>query len=156
MNGEAMKNQIEIKIRVPNQTRYLRLIGNLGENMAREISGLSDDRDAFAYNINVVLTEAMSNAIKHANAANPDKDVTIRITVSDTELAVRVYDNGLGFDPNSVPIPGLNTDCLSETGRGLFIIRSLMDSVVYRKADGGNVLEMRKSLKIKGGSTAGR
>ncbi len=144
-----MKNEIEIQIKVPNQTRYLRLIGNLGENMAREINGLADDGGAFAYNLNVVLTEAMSNAIKHANAAHPDKAVTIRITVSETELAVRVYDNGLGFDLNSVPVPGINADYLSETGRGLFIIRSLMDSVVYRKADRGNVLEMKKTLRLK-------
>lgn len=142
-----MKNEIEIQIKVPNQTRYLRLIGNLGENMAREICRLPDERDVFAYNLNVVLTEAMSNAIKHANAADPDKDVTIHISISDTELAILVYDSGQGFDLNSVPVPVFETDRLNETGRGIFIIRSLMDSVVYRKADGGNVLEMKKALR---------
>lgn len=146
MCGETMKNEIEIQIRVPNQTRYLRLIGNLGENMAREICRLPGDRDAFAYNLNVVLTEAMSNAIKHANAADPDKDVTIHISISETELSILVYDSGQGFDLNSIPVPIFDADSLNETGRGIFIIRSLMDSVVYRKADGGNVLEMKKAL----------
>lgn len=115
--------------------------------MAREICRLPDERDVFAYNLNVVLTEAMSNAIKHANAADPDKDVTIHISISDTELAILVYDSGQGFDLNSVPVPVFETDRLNETGRGIFIIRSLMDSVVYRKADGGNVLEMKKALR---------
>lgn len=142
-----MKNEIEIQIRVPNQTRYLSLIGSIGENMARELCRLPGDRESFAHNLNVVLTEAMVNAIKHANAADPDKEVQICISISDKELEIRVYDNGQGFDLNSIPNPSFDTDCLEEKGRGIFIIRALMDSVVYRKANGGNVLEMKKVLR---------
>jgi len=142
-----MKNEIEVLIRVPNQTRYLSLIGKIGENMAREICRLPGDREAFAHNLNVVLTEAMVNAIKHANAADPDKEVQICISITENELEIRVYDTGQGFDLNSIPSPSFDTDCLEEKGRGIFIIRALMDSVEYRKADGGNVLEMKKSLR---------
>jgi serine/threonine-protein kinase RsbW len=142
-----MKNEIEIKIRVPNQTRYLSLIGKIGENMVREVCCLQNNKVSFAHNLNVVLTEAMTNAIKHANAADPDKEVQIRISVTEKELDVRVYDSGQGFDLNSIPCPAFDSDCLNETGRGIFIIRSLMDSVVYRKLKCGNVLEMKKVLK---------
>ena len=147
MSGGVMKNEIEIRIRVPNQTRYLSLVGRIGENMAREICRLSDNVDSFANNINVVLTEAMVNAIKHANAADPNKEVHILIKISNEELAIKVYDSGKGFDLNSIPNPAFTPGCLEEKGRGIFIIRSLMDSVVYRKARGGNVLEMKKALK---------
>ena len=141
-----MKNEIEIQIKVPNQTRYLSLIGRIGENMAREICRLPDDKESFAHNLNVVLTEAMANAIKHANAADPDKYVSICINISDKELSVKVYDSGQGFDLNSIADPVFDSGCLDEAGRGIFIIRSLMDTVVYRKAKGGNVLEMKKAL----------
>lgn len=142
-----MKNGIEIKIRVPNQTRYLSLIGKIAENMAREACRQPDDRESLAFNMNVVLTEALTNAIKHANAADPDKEVQISIKISKDELDIRVYDSGQGFDLNSIPWPTFDSDCLDETGRGIFIIRSLMDSVVYEKAHGGNVLKMKKGLK---------
>lgn len=142
-----MKNEIEILIRVPNQTRYLSLIGSIGENMARELCRLPDDRESFAVNLNLVLTEAMVNAIKHANAADPDKEVLIHISISDEEIDIRVYDNGQGFDLNSIPNPTFDTDSLEDKGRGIFIIRTLMDSVVYRKSDSGNVLEMKKILR---------
>jgi serine/threonine-protein kinase RsbW len=92
-----------------------------------------------------VLTEALVNAIKHANTADSNKEVHIRISVSDTELLIRVHDNGQGFDLNLVPST-VCPDPLSEQGRGIYIIRSLMDSVEYRKDNGGNVLEMKKRL----------
>ena len=146
MRGGDMKNEIDIQIRVPNQTRYLSLVGRIGENIARELCRPSDIRDSFANNINVVLTEAMVNAIKHANAADPDKEVLILIRISEKELSIKVYDSGKGFDLDSIPNPAFESSCLEEKGRGIFIIRSLMDSVVYKKAKGGNVLEMRIKL----------
>ena len=142
-----MKNEIELQIRVPNQTRYLSLIVRIGENLAQELDRFAGDRNALAQHLNVVLTEAMANAIKHANAADPDKDVLIRIFVSDTELLIDVYDSGQGFDLNSLPSPAFDTDSLIEKGRGIFIIKSLMDTVVYRKCKEGNVLEMKKLLR---------
>ncbi|MBC8018841.1 MAG: ATP-binding protein [Verrucomicrobia bacterium] len=140
-----MKNLIDIEIAVPNQTRYLSLVGRIGENMAHELGDLPCDRETLGQHLNVVLTEALVNAIKHANATDPDKEIHIRISVSDKELLIRVYDNGQGFDLDLVPSNGC-PDPLNEQGRGIYIIRSLMDSVEYKKTNGGNVLEMKKRL----------
>ena len=142
-----MKNEIDIQIKVPNQTRYLSLIGRIGEDLARQLQGFTGDRENLANQLNVVLTEAMVNAIRHANAGDPDKQVDIRIIISDNELLLQVFDQGQGFDLNSIQDPGFDDDGLLETGgRGIYIIRALMDSVVYRRIPGGNVLEMRKRL----------
>jgi serine/threonine-protein kinase RsbW len=111
-----------------------------------ELNRFKGDREALGHHLNVVLTEAMVNAIKHANAADPEKEIHIRINVSDKELCIKVYDSGQGFDLTAVPDPCFEEDLLGEKGRGIFIIRSLMDSVEYKKANGGNVLEMKKSL----------
>jgi serine/threonine-protein kinase RsbW len=140
-----MKNQIDIEITVPSQTRYLGLIGRIGENMAHELGDVPADCETLGHHLNLVLTEALVNAIKHANAADPEKEVHIRISVSDKDLLIRVYDNGQGFDLNLVPC-SVCPDPLNEQGRGIYIIRSLMDSVEYKKANGGNVLEMKKKL----------
>lgn len=141
-----MKNKIDMEITVPNQTRYLSLIGKIGENLARVLDNFSGDREALAHHLNMVLTEAMVNAIKHANAADPRKEVQIRISISDKELLIRVYDQGRGFDLCNVPAPAFAPNQLEDKGRGIFIIKSLMDSVEYKKAKGGNVLEMKKRL----------
>lgn len=139
-----MDEKLEVDIRVPNQTRYLSLIGKIGEDIARTLKRYRGDRDELAYHINLVLTEAMSNVILHANAENPERQVHISIAIVDHSLVIKVYDEGSGFDVGSVHCPGQKT--LEEHGRGIFIIRSLMDRVTYRQHNGGHVLEMIKAL----------
>ena len=144
-----MKNtQIELQIKVPNQTRYLSLIGRISEELAAQLQNYGGDREALANHINVVLTEALVNAIRHANANNPDEEVEIRITVTDEELVLQVFDHGQGFDLNNISHTVNDTkDELEDHGRGLYIMRSLMDSVEYYPIEGGNVLEMHKQFR---------
>jgi serine/threonine-protein kinase RsbW len=138
------KNHLEVDIKVPNQTRYLSLIGRIGEDIAKELDKYSGNRDTLAHHINLVLTEAMANAIKYAGTSDRDKMVHICITICASEIVIRVYDHGQGFDINTIPPP--NFDELEDRGRGIFIIKSLMDSVAYKKLSTGNVLEMSKKL----------
>jgi serine/threonine-protein kinase RsbW len=140
-----MNNDIDIEITVPNQTRCLNLIGKIGEKMAHELCNYNGNRVELGQHLNAVLTEALVNAIKHANATDPAKEVRIRIQVSNKEIMIRVFDTGKGFDMDSIA----KADCpdpLNEQGRGIYIIRSLMDTVEYRRSNGGNVLEMKKAL----------
>jgi serine/threonine-protein kinase RsbW len=140
-----MEERLEVDIRVPNQTRYLGLIGKIGEDIARTLKRYQGDREELAYHINLVLTEAMANAIRHANEDNPNKELQITIQIEKQQLHIRVYDQGEGFDFDSVPSPDFKY--LDEHGRGVYIIRSLMDSVTYRRDKKGHVLEMFKSLR---------
>ncbi|QWV95019.1 ATP-binding protein [Geomonas oryzisoli] len=137
-------NTIEVDIKVPNKTRYLSLIGKIGEDIARELERYSGDKEILAYHLNLVLTEAMVNAIKHAGPKEPEKLVRIVITLHHDDLTIRVYDDGQGFDINSIPAP--NFEELEDRGRGIFLIRTLMDSVAYRKNCKENMLEMKKKL----------
>jgi len=134
----------KVDIKVPNQTRYLSLIGKIGEDIAKELDRYSGDRETLAYHINLALTEATVNAIKYGKNSNPDKMVRIMIKVSDEEIGIKVYDHGQGFDINSVPSP--NFEAPDDRGRGIFLIKSLMDSVCYQQLPNGNILEMTKKL----------
>lgn len=138
------RNIVELDIRVPNQTRYLSLIGKIGEDIAREIDRFSEDRETLAFQINLVLTEAMANAIKHAVTTPDDDSVHIQISMSEKTLFIRIFDSGQGFDINNVKQPDFEK--LDDKGRGIFIIKTLMDSVQYLKCEEGNVLEMIKKF----------
>jgi serine/threonine-protein kinase RsbW len=139
------KNSIEVDIKVPNQTRYLSLIGKIGEDIAKELNKHQGAKENLAYHLNLVLTEAMVNAIKYAHYGDPDKTVHIFINITEDELYVKVYDYGQGFDINAVPPPDF--DKLEDCGRGIFIMKCLMDSVSYKKLNDANVLELTKKLK---------
>ena len=139
-----MQEKVEVDIRVPNKTRYLRLIGRIGENIARTLEKYGGDREELAYHINLVLTESIANAMLHGNEEDPEKEVHISISIHCGSLNIKVFDQGQGFDIDGLTAPDIEK--LDEHGRGVFIIRSLMDKVSYRRLDDGNVLEMVKFL----------
>ena len=141
-----MKNDIDIDITIPSHTRYLRMIGRIGEKVAREIDCPEAIREALPDQLAIVLTEGLVNAIKHANSAEPEREIHVRINVSSKILVVRIYDNGAGFDLDTVPTPCFTSSGIEDKGRGIFILRSLMDTVKYTRSDNGNVLEMKKNL----------
>jgi serine/threonine-protein kinase RsbW len=142
--GDKSETILSVDIEVPNQTRYLRLIGDIAEQIAKDLDVANGDCDTLAYHLNLVLTEAVTNAIEHGSPGDPNNTVRICISIEDKNLCVRVYDHGQGFNLDAVSVPEFAD--LEEHGRGIFVIRSLMDSVEYHKTEGGNVLEMRKKL----------
>jgi serine/threonine-protein kinase RsbW len=81
-------------------------------------------------NVPVALTEALSNAILRGNADDPAKQVRVRARVDRATLVVEVSDEGRGFDLDACTIDPTTPDRIeSEEGRGLFLMRKLMDSV---------------------------
>ncbi len=136
-------DRIAVDIKVPNQTRYLCLIGHIGENIARTLRNYSGDREKLAYDLNLVLTEAMANAIQHANVDDPTKEVHIEIKLVEQRLIIRVFDYGQGFDVKGYVKP---KHPLEEHGRGIYLIHTIMDEISYQPTEIGHVLEMVKNL----------
>jgi serine/threonine-protein kinase RsbW len=135
---------IQVDVIIPTQTKYLDLIGSIGEHIAKEMDDFSGDREALAYHLNLVLTEATANAIKHATSTTPEDTVRITIHIEENELNIKVYDHGQGFDLETVPLPDFDNP--KEGGMGIFFIRTLMDSVTYTRQGDCNVLEIIKYL----------
>ena len=95
----------------------------------------------------IATTELVNNAIVHGNKQDLSKIVTLSVLLTSTEVEIRVTDQGEIFDPEAIPDPLAEENLLKEVGRGIFIVRALMDSVEYgRGPDGGNVVVVRKSL----------
>ncbi|PLX99891.1 MAG: anti-sigma factor [Desulfuromonas sp.] len=139
-----MTEKLAIDIKVPNQTRYLSLIGKIGEDIARTIKRYNGDREELAYQVNLVLTEATSNAILHAESCLDDREIHINISIINKDLHIKVYDQGKGFDLKNVPSPDFGRP--EESGRGVYIIQSIMDKVDCSRSSSGHVLEMIKHL----------
>jgi serine/threonine-protein kinase RsbW len=136
------RSRINLEIEIPMQTRYLGLIGNIAEQLARDLSEYTGDHDLLAYNLNLVLTEALSNVIKYAGREN--HSLRVRIQLEEGVLSIQVHDRGEGFDFEGVPCP--DPEALCERGRGIFIMRQIMDSVDYHRTQDGNILEMKKKI----------
>jgi anti-sigma regulatory factor (Ser/Thr protein kinase) len=91
----------------------------------------------------LALVEACTNAIQHVSPQGRDHPVVIDAVVADEEVEFRVTDHTAGFDwPKQPVLP----DAESETGRGVFLIHALMDSVKYVRGRDENVLILRKLI----------
>ena len=81
-------------------------------------------------NVPVALTEALSNAILRGNGDNREKHVRIHAHVDSARLVIEVSDEGAGFDLDACTIDPTTPERLElEDGRGLFLMRKLMDNV---------------------------
>jgi serine/threonine-protein kinase RsbW len=96
-------------------------------------------------NVPVALTEALSNAILRGNEEDPTKFVRITARVDDVRLVIDVADEGVGFDIDACTVDPTRPDRLDcEDGRGLFLMRKLMDRVERLEGSpgGGNVVRL--------------
>ena len=95
------------------------------ERIAQEMGFSENERDDIA----ISVTEAVNNAIVHGNGADPHKRVVIELSQAGDELRVSVRDEGRGFDPAKVEDPTRPENLMKPYGRGIHIIRQLMDDV---------------------------
>lgn len=91
-------------------------------------------------NFRVGVTEALSNAILYGNAGDPEKIVRVEVVLDASRVAVSVIDEGQGFDPESIPDPTRPENLHATGGRGLFLIRELMDETHF--SNRGNSVHM--------------
>ncbi len=98
-------------------------------------------------NLFVALDEAFVNAVKHGNKFDSKKLVRITADISSEEARFIVEDEGEGFDVNSIPDPTIEENLLKSSGRGVLIIKKIMDEAIYNEK--GNRLEMVKKLEKK-------
>ncbi len=97
-------------------------------------------KDIFAMRLS--LEEAITNAIRHGNGGDLDKQVSVIANVSDQRLHVVVQDEGEGFDPGDVPDPTDEDHIDQPGGRGLMLMRAYLDFVEY--SDGGRRITMER------------
>lgn len=95
----------------------------------------------------VATTEAVNNGIIHGNKRDPQKKVTLTIEVNSLTLIVRVQDEGPGVDPSTIPDPLAEENLMRENGRGVFLMRSLMDDVAFDQSPGRSRVVMKMNLE---------
>lgn len=98
-------------------------------------------------NFRVGLTEALSNAMLYGHADDPSKRVVVQVALLEGRVEATVRDEGPGFDPSSIPDPTTPENITRTCGRGLFLMRELLDEVSYNAR--GN--EVKLVLRLESG-----
>ncbi len=98
--------------------------------------------DVEELDILVALQEALANAVLHGSRNDPAKTIHCRVEIDPSAFLITVRDPGPGFDVEAATPAtefGMNT---TTHGRGICMMRSLMDEVAYR--NGGSEVQLRK------------
>jgi serine/threonine-protein kinase RsbW len=108
-------------------------VGRAVEYVLARCAHFAGDARRLGFNFRVGLTEALTNAMMYGNGADPEKRVCVEVRFEGDWITARVTDQGTGFDPTGVPDPTVDPYRLRPNGRGLFLMRQLLDEVRYNK-----------------------
>ncbi|XXF79872.1 ATP-binding protein [Myxococcaceae bacterium GXIMD 01537] len=102
-----------------------------------------------AFQVGLAVREAAVNALRHGNRLDARKRAVVTLELHGSRLVVRVRDEGDGFDPARVPDPLLPENRMKLHGRGIHLMRALMDRLVISRGErGGCELLMSKVLSL--------
>jgi serine/threonine-protein kinase RsbW len=128
-----------LTLTIPSDLRLLSVARAFIESLCQAARFDQDSSDAIV----LALHEAISNVIRHAHRDHPEALLQIQCLIHRDRLEVQILDEGEPFDLEAVPY--LDPAELRIGGRGVFLMRSLMDELSCQpRAERGNILRMVK------------
>ena len=129
-----------VEFDIPSDVAFIERVVEL---VRRECEMKAFGKRQIMLNVPVALTEALSNAILRGNRDDPAKHVHVRAEVDAERLVVEVGDEGKGFDLDGSLVDPTTPDNLNrEDGRGLFLMKKLMDRVERVELPHGSMVRM--------------
>jgi len=100
------------------------------------------------FQVNLALDELVTNIISYAYSDCLVHEVLIEISFADSTISLTVSDDGVAFDPMTIPEPDLNQSAENREigGLGIHFVRKNMDCMEYQRLDGRNILSLKKTV----------
>ena len=129
-----------MKLDVPSD---LGMVGDAVELVATHLPPGTLSARRISFNLRTALAEALGNAIRYGTGEDPDRIVRVYVELRRDFVRIHVDDDGQGFDPSRLPDPTHPDNLEREYGRGLFVIRHLVDDVAFNEKGNGICLTLR-------------
>ena len=129
-----------MKLDVPSD---LGMVGDAVELVATHLPPGTLSPRRISFNFRTALAEALGNAIRYGSGEDPDRMVRVYVELGRDFVRIHVDDDGHGFDSSRVPDPTHPDNLEREYGRGLFVIRHLVDDVAFNEKGNGICLTLR-------------
>jgi len=132
----------EVALRIPSDVS---IIEEAVELIARHCFATWEAPRRAHFRLRVALSEALANAIVYGNGEVESRMVEVRAECLPDAVRLHVTDEGSGFDPATVHDPVTPYDLEVPRGRGLFLIRNLMDDVRFNPPGNSICMTLRRS-----------
>jgi len=128
------------KLHIPSTPDQLSLVDEVAQKAAKQMGFNKEQSD----DVSIAVTEIVNNAIMHGNLADPKKEVLITFRKLKNSLKIQIQDEGEGFKPDEVEDPTKEENIHKFKGRGIFIVKHLMDSVKFKHSREGMIISLEK------------
>jgi serine/threonine-protein kinase RsbW len=88
----------------------------------------------------LAIQEGITNAMRHGNKLDASKQVSVTFIPRHDEIEIQIHDQGKGVDLKTVPDPNLPENLLKTSGRGIYLMKHVMDSVEIKITEDGCTL----------------
>jgi serine/threonine-protein kinase RsbW len=137
----ADKSNNKKSLTFPSDVEYLEKI----ERMSSEIASNAGFDESTVDDLSIALTELVNNAIHHGNKNDANKNVTVTFIVEKSKIIISVADEGGGFSPNNLSDPLHPDNIMADSGRGIYLVKALMDDVDYKISESGTEVIITKN-----------
>ena len=134
-----MPNEVEIQI--TSDPRWLGLLRRVVDEFANHAGFEAKDRHALL----VAVSEAVSNVMKHSYHGDSDRKLSLACQVVDGEIEICIKDDGEAFDPKAKEL--LPPEEVRPGGRGVYLMKEIMDEVEYWRDGATNCVRMKKYVR---------
>jgi anti-sigma regulatory factor (Ser/Thr protein kinase) len=133
-----------LSIVVVNERREIPRIGERFEQFG-SACGLEPDDVA---SVNLAIDELVSNVINHAFDDTDRHEIQLTVSVDGDLLTLSIDDEGKAFNPLEAPLPDLDLPIEKRPvgGLGIFLVKSIADTLAYRRENGHNIVTLTKKL----------
>ena len=136
----SMESLQSEELTIPSNLKWMSKVVTEIEKIVQEMGFDEETGDFLA----IAITEAVNNAIIHGNKGDDRKKVHIRFERGKDRLVMSITDEGGGFNPESVEDPTDPKNIAKGSGRGLYILRTLMDEVDVTSTSKGTTITLTK------------
>ncbi len=144
MQKVSKKNIIEEKeLTIYSDVDELKKVEEFSKVLSKKASLAEEQTE----NMAIVLTELANNAIVHGNKFVAEKKIFFHATIQKNKLTVSVRDEGPGFDPSKLPNPTNPENLWKENGRGIFLVKNLVDEVEFKHTKKGMEIIITENRK---------
>jgi serine/threonine-protein kinase RsbW len=137
------KRSKKYELILPTDLDRIQEVEDFTDKIAKEGHFSEEERDSLA----IAVTETVNNAMIHGNKNDQNKKVYLEYELTAGQLTIGIKDEGCGFDPTEIADPRDPENLLKERGRGIFIVKTLMNEVTFEHDGSGMLTTLVKKRK---------
>jgi len=131
-----------VSFEVPSSTAEIAKVIHTLENFLNSVDCCTEP----VGEVTLAASEAVTNAIIHGNKKDVQKKIFITFRKTASELSVIIEDQGDGFEPDKIPNPMTPKNRMKTTGRGIYLMKAVVDKVIFNRKKSGMQVKLIKYL----------